>query len=69
MLRGALSDYEYVAKLSRAGFDDIDIEPTRVYNINDARAFFSEKGFNIDELETDFRGEFFSGFIRATKPG
>ena len=66
---GALSDYEYVAKLSRAGFDDIDIEPTRVYNINDARAFFSEKGFNIDELETDFKGEFFSGFIRAKKPG
>ena len=66
---GALSDYEYVAKLSTAGFDDIDIEPTRVYNINDARAFFSEKGFNINELETDFKGEFFSGFIRAKKPG
>jgi hypothetical protein len=38
---GALSDYEYVAKLAKAGFDNIDIEPTRVYSIEDARAFLS----------------------------
>src|SRR6202051_454408 len=38
---GALSEYEYVAKLSKAGFDNIDIEPTRVYSIEDARAFLS----------------------------
>ena len=40
-LAGALGDYEYVAKLAKAGFDDIDIEPTRVYSIEDARAFLS----------------------------
>jgi SAM-dependent methyltransferase len=66
---GALSDYEYVAKLSRAGFANVDIEPTRVYDINDARAFLSEKGLDVDELAKELRGKFFSGFIRARKPG
>jgi SAM-dependent methyltransferase len=66
---GALSDYEYVAKLSKAGFDKIDIEPTRVYDINDARAFLSARGLNVDELAKDLKGRFFSGFIRARKPG
>jgi SAM-dependent methyltransferase len=42
---GALSDYEYVAKLAKAGFDNIDIEATRVYNIDDARVFLSNRGF------------------------
>jgi arsenite methyltransferase len=41
---GALSDYECVAKLAKAGFDNIDIEPTRVYSIEDARAFLSGRG-------------------------
>src|ERR1700738_5309618 len=41
---GALSDYEYVAKLTKAGFENIDIEPTRVYSIEDARAFLSGQG-------------------------
>ena len=40
---GALSDYDYVAKLAKAGFDNIDIEPTRVYSFEDARAFLSVK--------------------------
>ena len=65
---GALSDHEYIEKLSRAGFENIHIEPTRVYNINDARALLSEKGLNVDELAKDLNGKFFSGFIRAKKP-
>src|SRR6266853_497186 len=47
---GALSDYEYVAKLAKAGFDNIDIEPTRVYSIEDARAFLSHRGLDVDAL-------------------
>src|SRR3984893_10961843 len=47
---GALSDYEYVAKLAEAGFDNIDIEPTRVYSVEDARAFLSHRGLDVDAL-------------------
>src|SRR5215510_305878 len=43
-IAGALQDYEYVAKLARAGFDGIDIEPTRVHNIEDWRAFLNSRG-------------------------
>src|SRR5688572_9830264 len=44
---GALTDYHYVAKLAKAGFDHIDIEPTRVYSIEDARAFLSGQGLHV----------------------
>src|ERR1700687_4953454 len=47
---GALSDYEYVAKLAKAGFDNIDIEATRVYDIDDARIFLSNRGLNVAEI-------------------
>ena len=47
---GALNDYEYVAKLAKAGFDNIDIEPTRICSIEDARAFLSGRGLDVDEL-------------------
>src|SRR5258705_3953707 len=47
---GALSDYEYVGKLAKAGFDNIDIEPTRVYSVEDARAFLSHRGLDVDAL-------------------
>ncbi len=40
-IAGALHDHEYVGKLAKAGFDDIDIEPTRVYSIEDARQFLT----------------------------
>src|SRR6202522_4528598 len=45
-IAGALQDYQYVAKLAKAGFDDIAIEPTRVYNIEDARTFLSGQGID-----------------------
>src|ERR1700693_2471978 len=47
---GALDDYQYVAKLAKAGFDGIDIEPTRVYNVEDARAFLTGQGIDVDAL-------------------
>ena len=64
---GALSDYEYVAKLAKAGFDNIDIEPTRVYSIEDARAFLSGQGLDVDSLAKEVEGKFISAFVRATK--
>jgi hypothetical protein len=65
---GALSDSDYIAKLAKAGFDDIDIEATRVYSLDDARAFLSNRGLNIDELAKEVEGKFISAFVRATKP-
>jgi len=65
---GALSDYDYVAKLTRAGFDEIDIEPTRVYSVDDARTFLAGEGINADALARSLDGTFISAFIRAAKP-
>ncbi|HEY1912809.1 MAG TPA: arsenite methyltransferase [Vicinamibacterales bacterium] len=65
---GALSDYEYVAKLTRAGFDNVAIEATRVYDINDARTFLTGEGLDADALAKEVEGRFISAFVRATKP-
>jgi arsenite methyltransferase len=65
---GALSDYDYVTKLAKAGFDDIDIESTRVYGIEDARAFLSGQGLDVDALAGAVEGKFISAFIHAKKP-
>jgi SAM-dependent methyltransferase len=67
-IAGALGDDDYVAKLARAGFDGIDIETTRVYNIEDARTFLAAAGLDVDALAREVDGAFISGFIRATKP-
>jgi arsenite methyltransferase len=66
---GALEDTEYEAKLAAAGFEDISIEPTRVYDVEDAREFLSDKDIDIDALAPLVSGKFMSGFIRAVKPG
>jgi len=65
---GALSDDEYVAKLAGAGFENVGIEPTRVYSIEDACAFLSGWGLNVDTLLREVEGKFISAFIRASKP-
>ncbi len=67
-IAGALEDYQYVAKLAKAGFDDIDVEPTRVYSIEDARTFLSGQGVDVDAMALAVEGKFLSAFIRATKP-
>jgi arsenite methyltransferase len=67
-IAGALSDYQYVAKLAKAGFDAIDIEPTRVYSIEDARQFLAGEGIDVDAIAPQVQGKFMSAFIRATKP-
>ncbi len=65
---GALEHDQYVAKLAKAGFDNIDIEPTRVYNIEDARAFLAGHGIDVDAIAPQVEGKFMSAFIRAIKP-
>jgi arsenite methyltransferase len=65
---GALSDDEYVSKLTNAGFDKIEIEATRIYNIDDARKFLSNRGLDVDEIAKAVEGKFISAFVRATKP-
>ena len=67
-IAGALRDYDYAAKLAKAGFDDIQIEPTRVYDIEDARAFLSGQGVDVDAIAPKVQDKFMSAFIRATKP-
>jgi arsenite methyltransferase len=65
---GALSDYDYVAKLARAGFEAIGIETTREYTLEDARTFLAGEGLDADTLAAQVGGTFISGFVRATKP-
>ena len=67
-IAGALRDSDYVAKLAKAGFQGIDIEPTRVYNIEDARSFLSAEGIDVDTIAPQVEGKFMSAFVRATKP-
>jgi len=67
-IAGALKDSDYIAKLARAGFDDIDIEPTRIYKAEDARAFLTTEGIDVDDVAPQVEGKFMSAFIRATKP-
>jgi SAM-dependent methyltransferase len=65
---GALEDIEYRAKLSSAGFDQIEIEPTRVYRVEDAREILSAAGVDVDAIAPQVDGKFMSAFIRAVKP-
>ncbi len=65
---GALKDSEYTAKLAAAGFADVEIEPTRVYDIEDARVFLSGLGLDVDSIAAQVSGKFMSAFIRAVKP-
>jgi SAM-dependent methyltransferase len=67
-IAGALEESDYRAKLVGAGFTDVDLEPTRVYNIEDARQFLTEAGVAVDEIAPLVEGKFMSAFIRATKP-
>jgi SAM-dependent methyltransferase len=65
---GALQQSEYVDKLTNAGFEAIGIEPTRIYDVEDARAFLSGQGADVDAIAPVVANKFMSAFIRATKP-
>jgi SAM-dependent methyltransferase len=67
-IAGALEENEYKAKLQAAGFTNIEVEPTRIYRIEDAREFLSGQSVDVDALAPQVDGKFMSAFIRATKP-
>ena len=67
-IAGALDEDDYLRKLQAAGFVDAGIEPTRVYRAEDARAFLTEKGIDVDQVAPLVDEKFYSGFIRAIKP-
>ena len=67
-IAGALRDDEYVAKLAKAGFESIAIEPTRIYNLEDARAFLTAEGVDVGAIAAEVDGKFISAFVRAKKP-
>jgi len=65
---GALGEDEYRSKLSAAAFEQIDIEPTRVYRAEDARDFLTAAGIDADAIAPQVDGKFLSAFVRAVKP-
>ena len=64
---GALDENEYREKLKAAGFEQIGIEPTRIYRAEDARGFLSAAGVDVDAIAPQVDGKFMSGFVRAVK--
>jgi hypothetical protein len=67
-IAGALQDTEYISKLRAAGFDGVEIEPTRVYSIEDAKTFLTGQGIDVEAMAGAVEGKFLSAFIRAAKP-
>jgi arsenite methyltransferase len=65
---GALEENEYRGKLAAAGFEQIEIEPTRIYRVDDAREFLSCSGIDVDAIAAQVDGKFMSAFVRAVKP-
>ncbi len=65
---GAMDESDYRAKLAAAGFEAIEIEPTRIYGIEDARQFLVAQGIDVDAIAPQVEGKFASAFIRARKP-
>ena len=66
--RRALEEQEYCSKLAAAGFEQISLEPTRVYHVEDAREFLRRAGIDLDSLARLVEGRFMSAFVRAIKP-
>jgi len=65
---GALEESEYQRKLAAAGFEQIEIEPTRIYHVEDAREFLASSGIDVDVIAPQVDGRFMSAFVRAVKP-
>lgn len=65
---GALEESEFIRLLTQVGFIDVNIEPTRIYQVDDARTFLTGAGLDVDALAPQIEGRFMSAFVRATKP-
>ncbi|MGH9663172.1 MAG: arsenite methyltransferase [Bryobacteraceae bacterium] len=67
-IAGALGEDEYRQKLQAAGFEQVEIEPTRIYRVEDAREFLTAEGVDVDAIAPQVDGKFMSAFVRAVKP-
>jgi len=67
-IAGALEENDYRSKLTAAGFADVELEPTRVYRLEDARSFLSGQGIDVDSIAPQVDGKFLSAFVRGTRP-
>src|SRR5579872_626943 len=67
-IAGALKEDDYRSKLAAAGFEQIEVEPTRIYRAEDAREFLAGQGIDVDALAPQVDGKFLSAFLRAVKP-
>ena len=65
---GALKEDEYAAKLTAAGFESVELEAWRVYQVDDARAFLAQSGIDVDRIAPEVEGKVASAFIRARRP-
>ncbi|MET0395262.1 MAG: arsenite methyltransferase [Longimicrobiaceae bacterium] len=65
---GALEEGEFRRLLTEVGFEDVEIEPTRVYRAEDARAFLEGAGMDADAIAPEVDGRFMGAFVRARKP-
>jgi ubiquinone/menaquinone biosynthesis C-methylase UbiE len=66
-IAGAPEEEEYCSKLARAGFEQIDVEPTRIYNVADAKQFLGDNN-ETEKIAQIAAGKFMSAFVRARKP-
>jgi len=65
---GALDEEVYKSKLAASGFEQVDVEPTRIYQAADAREFLAAAGIDADAIAPEVDGKFMGAFIRAVKP-
>jgi len=67
-IAGAMQETEYRQKLQAAGFESVDVEPTRVYQVEEARNFLTAAGLDAEVVGPQIKDKFMSAFIRAKKP-
>ena len=67
-IAGALEEGEYTSKLQAAGFSGVEVEPWRIYQVEDARSFLTQSGLDVDRLAPEVEGRIAGAFIRARKP-
>jgi arsenite methyltransferase len=67
-IAGALEENEYRSKLLGAGFEQVEVSPTRIYRVEDARELLARQGVDVGALASEVDGKFMSAFIRAVKP-
>lgn len=65
---GSLEENEYRSKLAAAGFEQITLEPTRVYHVDDAREFLADRNIDVEAIAPQVDGKIMSAFVRAVKP-